>query len=172
MHARITLFLLFFLATASASALTHQDELILNAGMNCYETNDLACAKEQFEHALSRPDSGMNSGQRQAIKKILYGVYFTLVLEKINLGSLDGIDEICDKAITLGVGLGRTNDYAFKSFNVWYTIALIHNAGMQDAQELSHQLQQVQRALISGVGDGRVSYLQSNHQSQGSETRL
>ena len=172
MLARISLFLLFFLTTASASALTYQDEVILGAGMNCYETNDLACAKEHFEHALSRRESEMNSAQRQAIKKILYGVYFTLALEKINLGSFDGIDEICDKAITLGVGLGRTNDYAFKSFNVWYTIALIQNAGMQDAQELSHQLQRVQRALLSGVGEGHVSYLQPNPRSQTSESRL
>lgn len=168
----ITMALLFFLASANASSLTLQGETSLNAGMNCYESDDLTCAMEHFENALSLQDSGMNIGQRHAIEKILYSIYFTLALEKSNLGLFDDIGEICDKGIALGVGMGRTNDDAFKSFHVWYTISLIHNTGMKDALGLAYKLQQIQRELTSSASDGRVSYMQSHSNPKTIKSRL
>ncbi|RDH82132.1 MAG: hypothetical protein DIZ78_17080 [endosymbiont of Escarpia spicata] len=159
MKVRIILLLFLLLGVTKVYSLTDQDEKLLGVGMDCYESNNLLCAKENFETALDAPDSEMNHNQRRSIKKMLYGVYFGLAQIKADSGIYVGIEEYCEKGISLGVELGKVSDYAAKSFYVWYTISMINARGVNNAEKLAGQLREMQKELASNAGDQKVSTL-------------
>jgi hypothetical protein len=160
MTSRITLLLFFYLTATAAQALTEQDEAMLTTGMDCYENKELACAREQFEMALGDEKSGMNHAQRNAIKKVLYSIYFRLAQKMVASQSFNGVEEVCDRGIALGVDLGLGESIASRSFHIWYTIALLKKKGEKEGDELADRLQQVHQSLSSIPDQERLSYLQ------------
>ena len=169
MITRIILLLLFCLTSFAAPALTQQGELLLTAGMDCYESKDLHCASQRFETALFSEESGMNPAQRRSIKKILYSIYFRLAQEMVLNRSFTDLQTLCDKGIALGVELGLEEGVASKSFHIWYTIALLRQKGTSEGREIADRLQQIQPKLTTAPSEGQLSFLGSNLNGEGQE---
>lgn len=162
MNARLITILFCSLFSLQSHAFTEQDEIRLTAGMDCYEANQLSCARKNFEEALTHESEDLNAGQERSIKRVLYGIYYTLAQEKISQGEWSGLEDICNAGIILGVELQQTKTLAFKSFHVWLTMALVRQTGGVGSQEIVDKLQQVQQNLSLFADQGEVfSYLQN-----------